>query len=245
MKNLTLIILSCILTSCFGFKDNKEHRLNLTKSEILKMTYKCGDRTISLALDEVTYLTQKINSSKHIGPVKGIVRQNLTIYLKNSDTINVRLIGNKFKWNKSGDWAYEFDIDDNYLDDLCPKETELSDSLKVKKPVKTIERIFNQYNEFQESTDSRDNLDSLKNSLKILENTEVNNADLTLIVNVWMYYTVTDFSTMEYTEKVLFSHRQQSIIVVENRIQNKMEWETEASAPYSDLKSLLEKLKNK
>jgi hypothetical protein len=245
MKNLIIITLSLILTSCFGFKDNKEYRLNLTKSEILKMTYKCGEQIIQLNNEEITYLTEKINSSKHIGPVKGIVRQNLTIYLKISDTINVRLIGNKFKWNKSGDWAYELDIDDNYLDELCQKETELSKPLQIVKPVKTIERIFNQYNEFQESTDSRDNLDSLKHSLKILENTEVSDSDLTLIVNVWMYYTVTDFSTMEYTENVLFSHRQQSISVVENRIQNKMEWETEDSAPYSDLKYLLEKLKDK
>ncbi|MFL0123002.1 hypothetical protein V2611_14525 [Tenacibaculum maritimum] len=243
MKNLIIITLSLILTSCFEFKDNKEYRLNLNESEIQKMTYKCGEQIIPLDSEKITYLTEKINSSKHIGPVKGIVRQNLTIYLKNSDTINVRLIGNKFKWDKSGDWAYELDIDDNYFDELCQKE--LSKSLKIEKPVKTIERIFNQYNEFQESTDSQDNLDSLKHSLKKLENTEVSDSDLTLIVNVWMYYTVTDFSTMEYTENVLFSHRKQSVSVVENRIRNKMEWETEASAPYSDLKYLLEKLKDK
>ena len=60
-----------------------------------------------------------------------------------------------------------------------------------------------------------------------------------------MYYTVTDFPTTEFTEKVFFAHKKQSIRAVEERMKNKKEWKTEHGAPYSDLTNLLEKLKMK
>ena len=109
------------------------------------------------------------------------------------------------------------------------------------KPIQVIERIFTDYNKASESTDSKSNLDSLSTALKQLEN-NIETKDLELIINVWMYYTITDFPTQELTEKVLFSRRNESIIAVKDRIKNKEEWETEDGAPYSELKDLLKKL---
>lgn len=117
-----------------------------------------------------------------------------------------------------------------------------SPTLEIKDPYSTTKRIFDNYNEFQESTDSPSNLDSLKQSLKLLETTQVSQKDLTLVINVWMYYTVTDFSTTEYTWNVLKAHKTKSIRAVKNRIQNKLDWESEHSAPYTDLDGLLNKL---
>ncbi len=115
--------------------------------------------------------------------------------------------------------------------------------LNIKKPEITIQRIFETYNQYNESTDSQSNLDSLKQSLALLENSDVNNETLDLVINVWMYYTVSDYSAQEYTESVLFAHKKKCISALKNRINNKLEWETEDGAPFSELPMLLEKLK--
>ena len=124
------------------------------------------------------------------------------------------------------------------------KDEQAKDSLVVANPYKTIKKIFDTYNEYQESTDSPDNLDSLKKSLKILETAEVDEKTLTLIINVWMYYTVTDFRTLEYTGNVLRAHKEKSIKAIKNRIKNKKDWESEDEVPYSELPRLLKSIEN-
>ena len=248
MKNLVLIVLCFLLFSCFGTKENTAYRLTIDPNEVREITFQCGEEHITLNPADKDLIINKINSAQFRGMVKGIVRQKMTIYLKNNDTLNIRLLESSFKWNKSGDWTYTLDLDKDYLSGLCSNslknQSNLQETaLKIPYPIQTIERIFNQYTEYQESTDAQNNLDSLKQSFKILEVSEVSITDLTLIVNVWMYYMVTDFKTLEYTEKVLFSHKEKSIQAVEERIRNKMEWETEERAQFSELKGLLERLK--
>jgi hypothetical protein len=121
---------------------------------------------------------------------------------------------------------------------------QIKDSLVIENPYRTIKNIFDTYNEYQESTDSPDNLDSLKQSLKILETSDVDEKTLTLVINVWMYYTVTDFLTIEYAEKVLVAHKEQSTIALRKRIENILDWETQDGAPFSDLPRLLERLED-
>ena len=248
MRNMVLLLLCVFLSSCLGKKEINNFRLTLNEEEVLKVIAECENGSTQLNSIEQELLIHKINSAKkEIGLIKGIVRQSFDIYLSTNDTIRIRLIDRWLKWNKSGDWAYELDIEDDFLSKLCSKasknQASLLSSLEIRNPLHTIERIFNQYSEYQESTDSRDNLDSLKASLKILEFRKLSEDDLTLIINVWMYYTVTDFSTLEYTEKVLFANSERSIKAVSQRIAIKKKWETIDSAPYSELKGLLEKLK--
>ena len=121
-------------------------------------------------------------------------------------------------------------------------ELEAFDSLEISDPVNTIQRVFNRYNEYNESTDSQANLDSLRAALKSLQDKDVDVNTLTLVIDVWMYYSVTDFATREYTEKVLFSHRSESIQALNDRIENKKDWENEEYAPFSDLEYLRSKL---
>jgi len=249
MRILGLIYLSVFLLSCFSFKENKDHRLTLNQIEIREIVFQCGQSKILINSDETALLIEKINSAKYIGPVKGIVRHNLTVYLKNNDTINIRLLGGQFKWNKGGDFAYEMDLDKEYFSRICSQvdrnQIEIDTLIKIPNPIGTIKRVFDQYNTNEESTDSPDNLDSMRRSLQILETQKVSEGDLMLMVNIWLYYTVTDFSTLEYVESALLSHKEQSIKAVENRIANKMDWETVNTAPYSELTLLLEKLKEK
>lgn len=122
--------------------------------------------------------------------------------------------------------------------------TSSADSLLIKNPAVTIQRIFDAYNQYQESTDSPSNLDSLKQSLKLLESIVVDEETLTLVINVWMYYSVTDFPTRAYTEAVFLAHRAKSILTLEKRIQHKMDWETDEGAPFSELSPLLERLED-
>lgn len=137
------------------------------------------------------------------------------------------------------------------VDDSANSEPEVpllkpvdKDTLVINNPYQTIKRIFETYNQYQESSDSPANLDSLRQSLKILETSEVDSEILTLVINVWMYYSVTDFKTMEYTGNVLRAHKEESIKAINNRIENKMDWESPDSAPYSDLPSLLRSIEN-
>lgn len=238
------------MTSCSGFQENNDRKLNIRKETVKKAIIECGDDSIQLSSDEIASFIDKINSAKQIGPVKGIVRKRLTIYLNNNDTIKIRLLGNNFKWDKSADWAFKLNIDKDYFSQKCSelnltKKEEVESFFKNQNPLKTVERIFNQYIEFQESTDSQDNLDSIRQSLKILEKEQLTKSDLTLIINIWMYYTVTDFSTLEYTESVLVANREKSIEAVKDRMRNKEKWETNDGAPFSELNMLLEKLEEK
>lgn len=119
-------------------------------------------------------------------------------------------------------------------------EVDQEEPLVISDPYQTIKRIFDTYNQFQESTDSPANLDSLKQALHLLERSEVDEETLTLVINLWMYYSVTDFHTQKYTTNVLKAHKDQSILAIRNRIENKMEWEREGGAPYAELPRLLE-----
>lgn len=125
-----------------------------------------------------------------------------------------------------------------------PDQESALTSATTEPPIATIKRIFDQYNSSNESTDSPGNLADLKQALTMLEIQSVSIDDLTLIINVWMYYTVTDFSSVEYTENVLFAHREQSIVALKARIKNKKKWESKTGAPYADLPILLQKLEN-
>jgi len=77
-------------------------------------------------------------------------------------------------------------------------------------------------------------------SLEMLTNKE----DLELLINVWMYYDPTDFPSIPKIYQILKDSRPQSIEAVKERIINKKEWESEDTAPYSDLKNLLKHLEN-
>lgn len=248
MKRISFIVLSLILVSCFSNSDYQKEDLKLyiQLKNIEKIILQCCGNNVELNSQETIMLVDKINSAKEKGMIKSAKNSKLVIYLTNMDIVIIHTSGNLFKWNGSGDFAFEMDISEAYFRDKCSKlDLKVSnDSLQVQNPIKTIERIFNQYNEFEESTDSRDNLDSLKQSLKILEKGKLSKTDLTLIINVWMYYTVTDFPTRMYAENVLLNHRAKSIEAVKDRMNNKKEWETNDSAPFSELNYLLEQLED-
>lgn len=247
MKYFFLLFI-LLLISCTDSKREKSSYLIIEQKNIKEMILNCtkeSDKNFILDSSEIIFLVQKINSAKPTGD-KVRAHKSLTMYLKNNDTIKLYIRDNYFKYPKKGDQFYRLDIDSNYFTTLCSRKINenilVENKLEINKPIETIERIFNQYNEFQESTDSPHNLDSLKQSLDILEKKELSPSDLELIINVWMYYTVTDFSTQKHTQNTLLAHKEQSIEAVKKRMKNKMKWENNDIAPFSELKYLLQNL---
>lgn len=126
-------------------------------------------------------------------------------------------------------------------DELCFK---FQDNEQTNKQhIDNIRKVFEDYIKYQESTDSQDDKDLMTKSLKSIEN--VSDKDhLDLLINVWMYYDPTDFPDIPEIYRILKASRPYSIEAIKNRIENKKEWETEETAPYSDLKDLLKRLEN-
>lgn len=110
-------------------------------------------------------------------------------------------------------------------------------------PIETIRFIFNKYTTNQESTDTEVNKDLMTNSLKSITLVTDKN-ELDLLINVWMYYDPTDYPDIPEIYRILKDSRPHSIEAVKNRIDNKKEWETDDTTPYSDLKNLLQRLEN-
>jgi hypothetical protein len=114
----------------------------------------------------------------------------------------------------------------------------------IKQPdIETIRIIFNEFISNQESTDTDFNKELMTNSLKSITVVKDKN-DLDLLINVWMYYDPTDYPDIPEIYRILKDSRPHSIEAVKNRIDNKKEWETDNTAPYSELQYLLKRLEN-
>ncbi len=117
-------------------------------------------------------------------------------------------------------------------------------SLIIVDPDETLKRIFTSFTEFQESTDSAENLDSMRQAIKLVgqDSNWIAPATLSVLLDIWMYYDVTDFPKREYVEKRLAERPHLSISAIDRRIHDKHEWEDVASSPLSELSDLREKL---
>lgn len=117
----------------------------------------------------------------------------------------------------------------------------VKDIEKIDKPIEAIKKVFDDYVKNQESTDSQDNKELMTNSLKSLD--KVTEPDeLEILINIWMYYDPTDFPCRDLVIKILQKNRPESIQAIKTRINNKKEWETDNSAPFSELNYLLKQL---
>lgn len=113
----------------------------------------------------------------------------------------------------------------------------------VKQHIENIKTVFENYTKYQESTDSPDDKSLMTKSLKALT-IVTNKDDIELLINVWMYYDPTDFLDIPEIYRILKNSKPYSLEVIKTRMDNKKEWETDGSAPYSDLKNLLKRLEN-
>lgn len=115
------------------------------------------------------------------------------------------------------------------------------DTIKIEQPILSIKRVFDEYIKFQESTDSQEDKELMAKSLKSIVKLS-DSGELDILVNVWMYYDPTDFPCRTLVYDILENSRPESIEAVKNRIRLKKNWETDDTAPYSELKDLLKQL---
>jgi hypothetical protein len=107
----------------------------------------------------------------------------------------------------------------------------------------TIRQIFENYIKYNESTDSSENKSNMIKSLKNI-NIVKKPKHLELLINVWMYYDPTDFNGKSLILTIFKKNREESIVAINNRIENKKKWEDYETAPYSDLVNLLKVIEN-
>ena len=174
----------------------------------------------------------KWNNSKSVGPIKSMTRFFITVHFKDRTTRQFRGSGQYLK--EGNDFGFDLG-DSKYLESLW-------NELNIDH-IKNIRYVFEDYIKYQESTDSQDDKDLMTKSLKSLS-TVTNKDDLDLLINVWMYYDPTDYPDIPEIYRILKASKPYSIEAIKNRIDNKKEWETDDSAPYSDLKNLLKRLEN-
>ncbi len=112
---------------------------------------------------------------------------------------------------------------------------------KTETPIQTVDRVFKSYIKYSESTDSPSEKDAMENALKLLQ-TKSKVKYLPLLINVWMYYDPTDFYARELIEPIFLRDKQAALTAIEKRLNKKKKWESQETAPYSDLVSLKDEL---
>lgn len=109
--------------------------------------------------------------------------------------------------------------------------------------IRNIKAVFEGYVKYPESTDSSADEHLMIKSVEALDKVTDQN-ELDLLINVWMYYDPTDFPGRNLVYRILENNRPESVTAVKTRISKKKEWETDDTAPYSELKDLLKRLEN-
>ena len=239
LKVILTIIIAVTLTACVQTEakpiGNKQ-ALDFSEVEYIEIQNHSGQNdTIETIRKRLTNEQSKKfvdswNEAKSIGICKFFPIFWIDIKLKDGTARNFKINGEYIRENNDAC----FHIGDNMFIENLWKNLNVNH-------IQNIKTIFEDYVEYQESTDSQDNKDLMTKSLKSLSKvTEPDELDI--LINVWMYYDPTDFPCRDLVYRVLGSSRPESIMAVKTRIKNKKNWETDDTAPYSELNDLLKQL---
>jgi hypothetical protein len=108
-----------------------------------------------------------------------------------------------------------------------------------------IQRVFENYVQYEEPMDTQEDTAAMFRSLRILKQYKLPQSYYTLLLNVWMYYELTDYSVRDHVMPLLKKDPQATIIGIDARLKKKYKWESREGAPLSelyDLKKQLQKL---
>jgi hypothetical protein len=244
MRQLTYI-LTFIVSTAFSACTQSKTTSNFEKSNIdnemvdfIEIKNRAGqfdtldNRIKRLTVEQKNQFIEKFNNSKPIGLGKSLPFYFIYVHLKDGTKRSFRINGQFIKENND----YCFDLRDGQFIEKIWNDLNVDH-------IKNIRNIFEDYIQYQESTDSQEDKALMTKSLKSIS-TVINKDDIDLIINVWMYYDPTDYTDIPEIYRILKASRPYSIEALKNRIGNKKEWETDETAPYSDLKDLLKGLEN-
>ena len=120
--------------------------------------------------------------------------------------------------------------------------TAFGQSANRNQSIRTVDRIFAGYIKQNESTDAEVNRIEMELALKSLQG-ECDIKYFSRLIDVWMYYDPTDFPTRRLVMPILLRDKSEALKAIEKRIKKKKKWETNDTAPFSELISLREKFK--
>ena len=238
---ILIFIVSTTFTACGQTKTKsnfEKSNIDIETVDFIEIKNRAGQSdtldnlTKRLTDEQKNQFVEKFNNSKPNGLRKAIPLYFIDVHLKDGTKRSFRINGQYIKENKD----YCFDLRDSKFIETIWNELNVDH-------IKNIRYVFEDYIQYQESTDSQDDKALMTKSLKSLT-TVTDKDDLDLLINVWMYYDPTDYSDIPEIYRILKASRPHSIEAVKNRIDNKKEWETDDTAPYSDLKYLLKRLEN-
>ncbi len=159
------------------------------------------------------------------------------------------------RWEAKGwDWDFTFvslwdELNHAHIVQPCKEcweEEECGGLEDYYEPVDGIRAVLANYVHYGESTDSNENKAIISKALDKLKGKKLSQDDLKLLVNVWMYYDPTDFADAnKKSYALLVANKDESIKAVKYMIANKRDWESENSAPYSELPLLLKEIEGK
>jgi hypothetical protein len=108
-------------------------------------------------------------------------------------------------------------------------------------PIEAVKSLFKTFLKSTESVDSDSNKNLMTTALIALQKSNKNN-DISILIEVWMYYDPTDFPTRKLVEPIFYKDIIATTKAIEKRLKNKKKWESKETAPYSDLIELKEVL---
>lgn len=236
MEGFKFYFLFLLLFGCKGADENI-NRLNEINSISLKDKY-----NTAYVLENKELISFKKNVSKFeaINPTIFPDCYYFIFKTATNETIEVKtdgnllLINDKYYYSKDNLITKYFNIlEENFCNDSRP----------INIRFKIIKQIFENYIASEESTDSEANKSKILEIIEKLNDVE-NEEDLELLINMWMYYDPTDFNSRDLIFEVFKKNKESSIKAIQNRIENKKEWEQNESAPFSELFILLDRLQN-
>ncbi|MEO8770004.1 MAG: hypothetical protein ABI402_07960 [Ferruginibacter sp.] len=111
-------------------------------------------------------------------------------------------------------------------------------------PIQIVNRNFKVYISTDDNSPSWKIRKEMLDALTQLQQSVNEKKDFPLLVNVWMYYTPTDFPTRDLVGPIFNKHKVAALQAIDQRLQHKKKWEDKGTAPYSELIELQKQLLN-
>lgn len=230
-----LTFIALMFFSC----SKKTASFSFNKNEVKNTTVIVNHNEFEMTESQQNQFLDCINGAEYAGIWKGIKRVKVRMIFDNGDTSIVHVMNSVFHSDTNWSIFYNYSCGDAFLNQFVIQ----SNQIQVEKNYQIMKTIFDDFVEFEDNSDSQNHKDSMTKSLVFFTNqNEITDRELQLIINVWMYYSPTDYDGLHFADQVFYKHKEQSLEAIQNRISNKKEWEDNETAPFSDLLILKDEL---
>lgn len=212
-----------------GDCENAQQYCYGSAKEVIKVTAESGCEPTNIIVDSIKCEIRDTNCVCSSYEKHTVMGDRIVYY-------HLALDSNKWKLDNlskdsNGPWSWW-----DYGHELFESEKD-----EFENPIMVIDLIFNNYIKYDKGNESKDDVEAMEKCLNQLDS-RLNETDLLVIVNVWMYYDVSDFDVKHLTESILVKNNRNSKKAINTRIKEKYYWENEKFGPFSKLGDLIIKL---